>query len=424
MHDLTGAQIEALQLVFHRGQRCGFKGGLDRTFADLGVIVGTAANGRRMRVIAGKRRARDRRLRAQARDLVRYRIDAEQALGGALLSLKENALRAPLEQPRILIEIRGNHHGLAPRGNHRKTRVLIVVELLAIGGFKCDHCAIGRPHGVGVGAFGLHDLHRRMIGEAQRENVTGSGRTQVRIAGRAKRNAFGIRRPIEAADAKERTFGEGFGLHFLAVNRNWSHPQMDHRIILLDDLNVAVFFLALLVVLAFRIARGVGDHLRIGRPVERVDAGFGMRQLDRFPALRENQIDLLFATVAVRQERKALAVTRPFRRGAGFCRRGQWVDRFVPSPKNPDLGSKFVFLPVGFRDQVGNHGTVRRDARPGNGLPTKGLFGSRRVSGEYPSAGHGHAQQEEAVREVHRYIVSQRGMYSKTNARRQPGTSD
>ena len=75
-----------------------------------------------------------------------------------------------------------------------------------------------------------------------------------------------------------------------------------------DDFEVAEVILAVFEAL---VGGDVGDSLAVGRPLEAVNAGFGLGELNGFAAIGADGEELLLAAFAVAGKGEPLAVGRP-----------------------------------------------------------------------------------------------------------------
>jgi hypothetical protein len=136
--------------------------------------------------------------------------------------------------------------------------------------------------------------------------------------------------------------------------------EMHHPLILIDELKLAVLLLALLESFGFRIPGGVGDVLAVGRPGEPIDALLFRRHHVGFTRARIDQVDLPLV-LAVRHERQATAVGRPFRLGARLLGECQLPGRAGLRIGQPDLSVICILVPIGLANGVRHESSVRRD---------------------------------------------------------------
>ena len=110
--------------------------------------------------------------------------------------------------------------------------------------------------------------------------------------------------------------GSGFGQLLEVGGQFGGHldqPEMIHRVVAADDLEVAVLLLAILLRLGVGAGGSEGDRSAVGRPGDSADAVLLGGELRGLAARRRDQVDLALA-VAVADEGEAARIGRPLRR--------------------------------------------------------------------------------------------------------------
>ncbi len=289
------SQAEILPLLAQIGQVFGSEV-LHRRYENLAEPVRPRDDSRHGPVIARECRARYEKLVRPAHPLHRQccRVQPEYVRTRFLQRAKVDAIRPPVFQPRILVEGgRQYAHLPAIRRYHRDAGIRIEVELLSVRRREGDLPPIRRPHRTVMRAIGFHQFLQKLVRDIHHIDLGGAGGTEVRIARGAESDALGIGRPREIAHAEFVACGERLGFRPLFgiggnLGGRLDQPQVQHGVVAIHDLEVAVLFFAVLLFLRVRPRGGVSDGARVRRPFERVHSVILAGQLRGFPAGRRD----------------------------------------------------------------------------------------------------------------------------------------
>ena len=208
--------------------------------------------------------------------------------GGLLHCAKINPVRPPGDQRRIFIEgFRQNLYCAAIGSNHSNSRVGVEEIPRARGSVEGNSFPVRRPVRIPVRPRRAHNLSYRLVVHVDDVKVRRLSRDQIRVLLRAERYARSVRRPRKIFHAELVPFRQRFGLRCRRASvRKLDKPKMRHLIITMHHGIVAIPFFAVLQRLAFRVAHGKSDALRIRSPFKIAYVVLHFSDLLRFAAIR------------------------------------------------------------------------------------------------------------------------------------------